>query len=124
MAKFILSMAGVVMGLPLELLFANIFMISLEGNILPKLELYLCYDIFPYTLSEKINLIIHELNSNPSNIIFYKFPYELKLDKRIYSIDLLKLVIKHSAVMAAVVFVLLLILSLKKLMSYLFWFHF
>ena len=124
MAKFILSMAGVVMGLPLELLFANIFMISLEGNILPKLELYLCYDIFPYTLSEKINLIIHELNSNPSNIIFYKFPYELKLDKRIYSIDLLKLVIKHSAIMAAIVFVLLLILSLKKLMSYLFWFHF
>ena len=113
-------MAGVVMGLPLELLFANIFMISLEGNILPKLELYLCYDIFPYTLSEKINLIIHELNSNPSNIIFYKFPYELKLDKRIYSIDLFKLVIKHSAIMAAVVFVLLLILSLKKLMSYLF----
>ena len=112
------------MGLPLELLFANIFMISLEGNILPKLELYLCYDIFPYTLSEKINLIIHELNSNPSNIIFYKFSYELKLDKRIYSIDLLKLVIKHSAIMAAVVFVLLLILSLKKLMSYLFWFHF
>ena len=124
MAKFILSMAGVVMGLPLELLFANIFMISLEGNILPKLELYLCYDIFPYTLSEKINLIIHELNSNPSNIIFYKFSYELKLDKRIYSIDLLKLVIKHSTIMAAVVFVLLLILSLKKLMSYLFWFHF
>ena len=78
MAKCILSVAGVAMGLPLELLFANIFMISLEGNILPKLELYLCYDIFPYILSEKINLIIHELNSNPSNI---KFPHKLKLDK-------------------------------------------
>ena len=55
---------GVAMGSPLVSLFANDFMISLEQNILPKLESYLCNwrryidDIFAYVLSEKIDLII------------------------------------------------------------------
>ena len=47
---------GVAMGSPLGPLFANIFMISLEENILPKLESYLCNwrryidDIFAHVL--------------------------------------------------------------------------
>ena len=60
------------MGSPLGSLFANIFMISLEDNILSKLESYLCNwrryidDIFAYVLPEKIDFIIHELNfTNP-----------------------------------------------------------
>ena len=65
---------GVVMGSPLGPLFSNIFMISLEENILPKLESHLCNwrryvdDIFAYVLPEKINLIIHELNLYHSKI--------------------------------------------------------
>ena len=53
------------MGSPLGSLFANIFMISLEDNILSKLESYLCNwrryidDIFAYVLPEKIDLIVH-----------------------------------------------------------------
>ena len=71
---------GVAMGSPLGPLFANIFMISLEENILPNLESYLYNwrryidDIFAYVLREMLDLIIHELNSYHSNI---KFTYEL-----------------------------------------------
>ena len=62
------------MGSPPGPSFANIFMISLEENILPKLESYLCnwrrYTdvIFVYVLAEKIDLIIHELTSCHPNI--------------------------------------------------------
>ena len=72
---------GVAMGSPLGPLFPNIFMISLEENILPKLESYFCNwrryidDIFAYAVPEKMDLIIHELNSYHSNI---KFTYDLK----------------------------------------------
>ena len=54
-------------------------MISLEENILPKLESYLCNwgryvdYIFAYVLPEKTDLIIHELNPYHPNI---KFTYE------------------------------------------------
>ena len=80
---------GVAKGLPLESLFANIFMISLEENILPNLESHLWnwrryIDIFAYVLSEKIDLIIHELNSYHLNI---KFTYELELDNKLAFLD-------------------------------------
>ena len=80
---------GVAKGLPLGPLFANIFMISLEENILPNLESYLWnwrryIDIFAYVLSEKIDLIIHELNSYHLNI---KFTYELELDNKLAFLD-------------------------------------
>ena len=57
----------------LGLLFANVFMISLEENILPKLELYSCNwkryidDIFADVISKNIGLIIHKLDSYHSN---------------------------------------------------------
>ena len=81
---------GVAMGSPFGPLFANIFMISLEENILPKLESYLCNwrryidDIFAYVLPEKIDLIIHELNSYHPNL---KFTYELELDNKLAFLD-------------------------------------
>ena len=65
-------------------------MISLEENTLPKLEPYLCNwrryidDIFAYVLTEKIDLIIHELNSFNSNI---KSTYELELDNKLAFLD-------------------------------------
>ena len=81
---------GAVMGSPLGPLFANSFMISLEENILPKLKSYLrnwrryIDDIFASVLSEKIDLIIHELNSYHSNI---KFRYELEIDNKLVFLD-------------------------------------
>ena len=78
------------MGSPLVPLFANIFMISLEKNILPNLESYLCNwrryidDIFAYVLPEKIDLIIQESNSYHSNI---KFTHELELDNKVSFLD-------------------------------------
>ena len=74
------------MALPLGPRFANIFMILLEENILPKPESYLCNwrrhvdDTFAYVVPEKIDLIILELNSDHSNI---KSTYELKLDNKL-----------------------------------------
>ena len=73
---------GVAMGSPLGPLLANIFMMSLEGNTLPKLEFYLCNwkryvdDTFAYVLPDKIEMVLHEINSYHSNI---KFTYELEL---------------------------------------------
>ena len=78
------------MGSPLRPLFANIFMISLEENILPKLESHLWNwrryidDIFAYVLPEKIDSIIHEINSYHSNM---KFTYELELDNKLVFLD-------------------------------------
>ena len=57
---------GVVIGSPLGPLLPNIFMISIEENILPKLESNLgnwrryIDDIFACVLPEKIDLIVHE----------------------------------------------------------------
>ena len=81
---------GVTMWSPLGPLFANIFMIWLEENILTKLELHLCNwrryidDIFAYVLPGKIDLITYELNSYHSNI---KFTYELELGNKLVSLD-------------------------------------
>ena len=72
---------GVAMGLPVGPLLANIFVISLEDNILPKLELYLCNwkryvdDTFAYILPDKTDMILHELDSYHPNI---KFTYQLE----------------------------------------------
>ena len=57
------------MGSPLGPLLANAFMISLEDNTLLKLELYLYNwkryvdDTFTYVLPDKIEMVLHELNS-------------------------------------------------------------
>ena len=72
---------GVAMGSPLAPLAANIFMISLEDNILLKSELYLCNwkwyvdDTFAYIRPDKIYMILSELNSYHLNI---KFTNELE----------------------------------------------
>ena len=70
------------MGLPLGPLLANIFVISLEDNTLPKLELYLCNwkryvdDTFAYILPDKIRLTwFYLLNLYHPNI---KFTYQLE----------------------------------------------
>ena len=65
-------------------------MISLEGNALPKLELYLCNskryvdDTFVYVLPDKIDMILHELNSYHPNI---KFTYELESYNKLAFLD-------------------------------------
>ena len=57
---------GVAMGSPLSPLLANIFMISLEEKILPKVSNYLCYwkryvdDTYAYVVPEKIDFILKE----------------------------------------------------------------
>ena len=67
------------MGSPVGLLLANIFMISLEHNTLPKLELcsrnWKRYVDDAYVLPDKIDMILHESNSYHPNI---KFTYELE----------------------------------------------
>ena len=78
------------MGSPLWLLLANIFMISLEDNTLPKLELYLCNwkgyvdDTFAHVLPDKIDIILHELNSYYPNI---KFTDELESCNKLAFLD-------------------------------------
>ena len=69
------------MGSSLGPLLANIFMISLEEKVLPKVSNYLCYwkryvdDTYAYVVPEKIGFILKELNSYHPNI---KFTYELE----------------------------------------------
>ena len=64
---------GVAIGLLLGLLLANIFIISLKYNTLPKLEVHLrnwkgsMDDTFTYVLLDKIDMILHELNSYHPN---------------------------------------------------------
>ena len=61
---------------PLRALLANAFMTSLENNTLLKLELYLCNwkryvdDTFTYVLPDKIEMVLHKLNSYHSNKIY------------------------------------------------------
>ena len=72
-------------------LLANIFIISLEDNALPKLRSCLCdwkryiNDIFVYNLPSKTDLITRELNSYHSNI---KFSYELASNNKLAFSDL------------------------------------
>ena len=62
------------MGSPLGPLLANIFMISLEEKVLPKVPNYLYYwkryvdDTYAYVAPEKIDFILKELNSYDPNI--------------------------------------------------------
>ena len=66
--KIYIQCGGVAMGSPLEPLLANIFMISLEDNTLPKLEMYLCNwkrhvdDTLAYVLPDQVDMILYELN--------------------------------------------------------------
>ena len=79
------------MGSLLGRLAVNIFMISLQDNTLPKLELRLrnwkryVVDTFTYVLPDKIDMILHELNSYHSNI---KFTYELKSYNKLAFLDI------------------------------------
>ena len=63
---------------------------SLEDNTLPKLELYLrnwkryVDDTFAYVLPDKIDMILHELNSYHPNI---KFTYELESYNKLALLD-------------------------------------
>ena len=81
---------GVAMGSPPGPLLASIFMISLEDNTLPKLELYLrnwkryVDDTFAYVLPDKIDMILHELDSYHPNI---KFTYELESYSKLAFLD-------------------------------------
>ena len=83
---------GGAMGSPLGPLLANIFMISLEEKVLPKVSNYLCYwkryvdDTYAHVVLEKIHFILKELNSYHSNI---KFTYELEGNKKITFLDVL-----------------------------------
>ena len=80
------------MGSPLGLLLANIFMISLEEKVLPKVSNYLGYwksyidDTYVYVVPEKIGYILKELNSYHPNI---KFTYELEENNEITFLDVL-----------------------------------
>ena len=83
---------GVAMGSPLGPPLANIFMISLEEKVLPKVSNYLCYwkryvdDTYAYVVPEKIGFILKELNSYHPNI---KFMYELEENNKITFLDVL-----------------------------------
>ena len=65
-------------------------LVSLEDNTLPKLELYLrnwkryVDDTFTYVLPDKIDMILHELNSYHPNI---KFTYELESYNKLALLD-------------------------------------
>ena len=78
------------MGSSLGPLLANIFMIQVEDSTLPKLELYLCNwkqyvdDTYAYDLPDKIDMILHELNSYHPNI---KFTYELESNNKVAFLD-------------------------------------
>ena len=75
---------------PLRPLLANIFMISLEDNTLPQLELYLCNwkqyvdDTFSYVLPDQTDMILHELNSYHPNL---KFTYKLESCNKLAFLD-------------------------------------
>ena len=81
---------GVAIGLLLGLLLANIFIISLKYNTLPKLEVHLrnwkgsMDDTFTYVLLDKIDMILHELNSYHPN---KKFTYELESYNKLAFLD-------------------------------------
>ena len=83
---------GLAMGSSLVPLLANIFMISLEEKVLPKVSNYLCYwksyvdDTFAYVVPEKINFILKELNSYHPNI---KFTHELEENNKITFLEVL-----------------------------------
>ena len=80
------------MGSPLDPLLIDMFMISLELKVLPKVSYYLCYwkryvdDTFANILPEKFDLIWEELNSYHPNI---KLMYKLEENNKITFLDLL-----------------------------------
>ena len=73
------------MGSPIGPLLANIFMVSLEDSTLPKCNRkQYVDDTFAYVLPEKIDMILHELNSYHPNI---KLPYELESNNKLAFLD-------------------------------------
>ena len=80
------------MGSPLGPLFANIFMTSLEEEVIPKLTPYLCNwkryvdDTYAYVNPEKVDFILTKLNSYHPNI---QFTFELEKNKQITFLDVL-----------------------------------
>ena len=83
---------GVAMRSPLGPLLANIFMTSLEEEVIPKLTPYLCNwkryvdDIYAYVSPEKVDFILTKLNSYHPNI---QFTFELEKNKQIKLLDVL-----------------------------------
>ena len=83
---------GVAMGSPLGPLLANIFMTSLEEEVIPKLTPYLYNwkryvdDTHAYVNSEKVDFILTKLNSYHPNI---QFTFELEKNKQITFLDVL-----------------------------------
>ena len=80
------------MGFQLDPLIANIFLISLEEKVLPKLSNYLCYwkcyvdDTYAYVVPEKTHFTLKELNSYNPDIIL---TYELEENNKITFLDVL-----------------------------------
>ena len=80
------------MGSRLGPLLANIFMTSLEEEVIPKLTPYLCNwkryvdDIYVYVSPEKVDFILTKLNSYHPNI---QFTFELEKNKQITFLDVL-----------------------------------
>ena len=83
--KFIFKCDRVAMGSPFGPLLASIFMISLEDNTLPKLELYLCnWKRYMDDTFDWIDMILHELNSDHASI---KFTYKLESYNKLGFLD-------------------------------------
>ena len=80
------------MGSRLGPLLANIFMTSLEEEVIPKLTSYLCNwkryvdDTYAYVNTEKVDFILIKLNSYHLNI---QFTFELEKNIQITLLDVL-----------------------------------
>ena len=83
---------GVAMGFPLGPLLANIFMASLEEEVIPQLTPQLCNwkryvdDTHAYVNPEKVDFSLTKLNSYHPNI---HFTFELEKNKQITFLDVL-----------------------------------
>ena len=83
---------GVAMASPLGPLLENIFMTSIEEEVIPKLTPYLCNweryvdDTHAHVNPEKVDLILTKLNSYHPNI---QFTFELEKNKQITFLDVL-----------------------------------
>ena len=91
-SKTYVQVDGVAMGSPLSLVLANIFMVELEQNIIPKLSkdisLWKRYvdDTICFVNSSRISHVLESLNSFHSNI---KFTAEIEKGSKIAFLDIL-----------------------------------